>query len=166
MNQSDIHTLFAYNYWANARILDAAGKVTPEQYIAPAGLSFGSLRGALVHTYGSEFIWRMRCQEGVSPPGFSSQADFPTLDALRQAWAQEERAMRAFLATLSDERLGQTVKYTSTTGMGYETVLWNILAHLVNHGTQFRSEAAVALTAYGQSPGDLDLMLFFRQQKS
>jgi uncharacterized damage-inducible protein DinB len=42
--------------------------------------------------------------------------------------------------------------------------LWHLLAHVVNHGTQFRSEAAVAPTVYDHSPGDLVLLRFFRQQ--
>jgi len=163
MNKNDILTLYDYNYWANARVLKAAANVSPEQFVAPYKVSHGSLRGALAHVLAAETIWRLRCQEGISPAALPADSEFPSLEALRVRWAEEEQSMRSFLASLTDERLSQKIQYTTTKGVPFENVLWHLLAHVVNHGTQFRSEAAIALTAYGQSPGDLDMLIFFRQ---
>jgi uncharacterized damage-inducible protein DinB len=38
--------------------------------------------------------------------------------------------------------------------------VWQTIVHVVNHGTQHRSEAAAILTGYGQSPGELDFDTF------
>jgi uncharacterized damage-inducible protein DinB len=43
-------------------------------------------------------------------------------------------------------------------------VLWHCLLHVANHGTQHRAEAAAILTAYGASPGDLDVTLFLNER--
>jgi uncharacterized damage-inducible protein DinB len=164
MNKQDIQFLYDYNYWANARILAASAKVTPEQFVAPANLSHGSLRATLVHTLGTEVVWRRRCQEGHSVTAMLSESELSTLETLTAYWHSEEVTMRAYLGTLTDDGLNQPIKYKTLKGVPHENTLWNLLAHVVNHGTQFRSEAAVALTVYGQSPGDLDLLLFFRQK--
>ena len=165
MNKTDILTLYDYNYWANERILEATAQVSPNQLIAPAKVSHGTLRGTLVHILGAEVVWRLRCEEGVSPSAMPADSEFTSLDSLSQRWDKEEKAMRAYLASLHDEELNRPVRYTTTKGVPYENILWHLLVHVVNHGTQFRAEAAVVLTEYGQSPGDLDMLLFFREQK-
>jgi uncharacterized damage-inducible protein DinB len=164
MNQNDILTLFDYNYWATARVLNTAAKLTLDQFTALAGLSHSSVRGALAHTLIAEIVWRLRCAEGISLTALPADSDFPTVDVLRERWHDEEQKMRTYLKSLTDEALNRTVSYKTTKGVPYENVLWNLLVHVVNHGTQFRSEAAVALTSYGQSPGDLDLLLYFREK--
>jgi uncharacterized damage-inducible protein DinB len=162
MNTDDIRILYEYNYWANARVLKAASGLPPEQLTALARLSHGSLLGTLVHTLGTEIVWRLRCHEGVSPSALPAESEFPTLDAVTARWADEEQKMRSYLASLSDQALTATVRYKTTKGVPSENVLWQLLVHVVNHGTQFRAEAAVALTDHGQSPGDLDLLVFVR----
>lgn len=163
MRVDDVRLLFDYNYWANGRILNAAKELTPEQYTANVpGLSMGSARATLVHALAAEQIWRRRCLEGASPTTLLQEADCPTLDTLSELWAGEEAAMREGLARLSDEALAGRLAYRTTDGRPMEETLWQLLAHLVNHGTQHRAEAAVALTAFGCSPGDVDLIVYLR----
>jgi len=38
--------------------------------------------------------------------------------------------------------------------------LWQQVVHQVNHATYHRGEVAATLTQLGQSPGDLDLLIF------
>ena len=164
MTTQDIAMLYDYNYWANARVLQAATRVSRGQLVAPARLSHGSLLGTLAHILGTEVVWRTRCQEGISLNAVPAESDFPTLEALRARWTDEERKMRSYLASLTDDGLRATLQYKSTKGVPFANVVWQILMHVVNHGTQFRGEAAVALTEYGQSPGDLDLLAFMRER--
>jgi uncharacterized damage-inducible protein DinB len=164
MIKNDILALYDYSYWATARVLNAAAQLTPDQFTAPAGLSHGSVRGALAHVLSAEIVWRLRCAEGISVSALPAETDYPTVDVLRERWHAEEQKMRAYLNSLVDEALNQTIQYKTTKGAPYENVLWHLLVHVVNHGTQFRSEAAVALTSYGHSPGDLDLLLYLREK--
>ncbi len=151
--------LYDYNYWANAKILDAAGQVNDAQFIEETPDSHGSLRGTLVHTVGAEWMWRSRWQ-GTSPTNELREADLPTLEAIRARWHEEEQQMRAFLSALQDEDVQRVVQYTNTEGKTYAAPLWQMMAHLVNHGTQHRSEAAAILSRLGHSPGEIDLLIF------
>ena len=164
MRAAEIQQLFDYNAWANDRVLQAAARLTPEQFTAPAPVSFGSLRGTLVHLLSAEWIWRMRCSAGISSDALLDDASFPTVDALRARFVLEAAQLRRFVAGLDDAALDRRVRYTNTKGTPFETPLWQVLLHVVNHGTQFRSEAAVVLTTFGASPGDLDLIGFLREK--
>jgi uncharacterized damage-inducible protein DinB len=166
MRAVEILDLYHYNYWANGRIIQAAAALSEGRFTAPAGVSFGSLHGTLVHIYGAEWLWRVRCQEGSSPSAMPTQESLPSLKALGERWLEEEHAMLAFLMGLQDEDLQRMVSYTNTRGVRYQNPLWQPLVHVVNHGTQFRSEAAVMLTQAGHSPGDLDFIAFLREAQT
>jgi uncharacterized damage-inducible protein DinB len=162
MKANEIIQLYEYNDWANARILDTTAGLSEAQFTAPvAKLSHTSLRGTLVHTLGAQWIWRSRCQ-GFSPTAVLSEADFTTLEILQARWQDEAREMLRFLESLSDGDLDRPIRYASTKGQPFENTLWHILTHVVNHSTQHRSEAALLLTEWGHSPGDLDFILYLR----
>jgi uncharacterized damage-inducible protein DinB len=161
MNKSDILLLYQYNQWSTNKILDAAAHVTAEQFLAPADFPHGGLRSTLVHALFAEWIWRMRW-EGNSPSDRLKPEDFPTFESLRARFAEEGAKLLAFVENVTEEQLNSTFTYATTDGKSRENVLWQVMAHVVNHGTQHKTEAAALLTSFGQSPGDIDLIIFLR----
>jgi uncharacterized damage-inducible protein DinB len=164
MNISSIHLLYNYNYWANGQILTTAAKVAEAQFLAPAEFPYGGLRGTLLHIFDAEYGWRQMFETN----SFGEDLDralVSNLQSLKEQWGREEQAMRAYLNRLSDEEMDIHLKYTADNGEPRDRVLWHCLVHVVNHGTQHRSEAAALLTRYGQSPGNLDFTVFLTQVK-
>jgi uncharacterized damage-inducible protein DinB len=162
MNTQDFQFLYDYNYWARDRILENAAKLSQKQYLEPKPYSHGSIHNTLAHVLSAEWIWRMRCQEHNSPTAMLAAADFPSLESLQERWRQEEERMRAYLHGLTDQELQGVVQYKRMGGEPQQNVLWHLLSHVVNHGTEHRSVLAAELTAYGYSPGDLDIIRFTR----
>ena len=160
MNKQDILLLYKYNQWTNKKILGATSMVTQEQFLAPASFPHGGLRGTLVHALFAEWIWRNRW-EGTSPTVRLKPDDFPTFEALRTRWVEEEKLLMAFVENVTEERLNSKFSYKATDGTPHERILWHAMAHLVNHGTQHKTEAAAMLTDFGQSPGDIDMIFYF-----
>lgn len=162
MRVQEIQTLYRYSYWATARILRAAAGVPPEQF-ATAALGTCQMRDTLAHMVAAEHGWRLRWQ-GTSPRSLPGPQEFPTLESIQAFAAKEQRLMLEFIGQLSDERLQQPFEYTTTRGVPCRDILWQSMLHVVNHGTQHRSELALLLTELGCSPGDLDIVIFIREQ--
>ncbi len=174
MRIDEIKLLYDYNDWADARILAACARVSPEQYAAPTscGTGRGGLRATMVHLLDN--IWQQRITlQGYYRDPLADEAAydatelhedaFPTFAALRVRWMTEQREMRAYLDTLTEETLNGTIRYVIP-GAVRERVVWQILVDVILHATQHRSEAAALLTSYGQSPGDFDFILFMNER--
>jgi uncharacterized damage-inducible protein DinB len=162
MNKQDIQMLYEYNRWANARILGAAERIGEAQFLAPTAFPHGSLRATLVHILFGEWVWRMRWQGSPQHVPWRPE-DFPTFASLKRRWLEEEPLLMEFVDGLTEKRLEAEFDYISTEGNPHRRVVWEAMAHLVNHGTQHRSEAAAMLTDMGQSPGDIDLIVFLNE---
>jgi uncharacterized damage-inducible protein DinB len=154
-----VRHLYDYNAWANARVLDTAAQLTREQFVAPGGASFDSVRDTLVHTMSAQWLYLERWQ-GRSPRAWPEVSTFGDIAAVRGRWDEVERDTRSFVAGLDDARLAAPLSYVNMQGETWTYPLWQQMLHQVNHATQHRSEAAVLLTQMGHSPGWLDLLYF------
>ncbi len=170
MKIDEIKLLYDYNDWADARILAACARVSPQQYAAPTSFPTGrgGLRATMVHLLDNIWQWRITLQGYYKEPLADEAAydatelhedAFPTFAALQERWRTEQREMRAYLDTLTEGTLNGRIHYVIP-GAVREHVVWHILLDVIIHATQHRSEAAALLTGYGQSPGDFDFLPF------
>lgn len=171
MKIDEIKLLYGYNDWADMRLLAACARVSPEQYAARDSYGHGGLRATMVHILDN--IWQQRITlQGYYQNPLADEAAYdatelhedalPTFALLQKRWKIEQQEMWAYLNTLTDETLNNTIRYVIP-GAVRQRVVWHILVDLILHATQHRSESAALLTSYGQSPGDFDFMLFQKE---
>ena len=149
MQTTDVRYLFAYDRWATTRILDAAVGIDEATWSEPNAIGERGLGGILVHALGAYQRWHHGLSDSAGEPPRLERGALPTVAGLRALWETEWPSMEAWLATLDDAALAAI----EADGVPF----WVALAHVVNHGTQHRAEAAALLTSAGHSPGDLDL---------
>ena len=166
MNFTYFQALFEYNHWRNHKILNTAAQVQSWQLNAPTTYPWVSLRGTLVHTMGAELLWFQRLHDGISPPALLPKDDFPDLQSIVARWSAIETNWRNWLNELDDATLAQVKSFNLLSGApAPSNPLWGCLMHVVNHGTQHCAEMAQMLTDYGQSPGNIDLLVYLREEK-
>ena len=159
MRPDEVRMLYEYAWWARDRLLAAAEGMTDEEFGRQNGFTYGSLRGILVHAMDAEASWGSRfLGEEVAPP--PSDGELSSVEALRARWSAEESRLRRFLAAVTEASLREDFVLRRRNGEERRTPLWVVLTHVVNHGTQHRSEAAEALTMGGRSPGSLDFTTY------
>ena len=163
MTPEEMRTLYEFNAWANHRSLEAAAKLTNEQFTKPMGSSFGSVRDTLAHICGAEWIWLERF-EGRSPASFPNASDYVDVAILRAKWAEQEGRLLAFVAALKQEDLNRVLEYKTMKFGVYSNPLWQAMQHVVNHGTYHRGQVTTLLRQLGAQPILTDLMHYYRER--
>jgi len=163
MNVEDFRTLYDFNSWANRRTLESCSSLTPEQFARDLGSSFGSVRDTLVHICGAEWLWLERWH-GRSPKEIPTPAGFPDFESVRRRWAEVERDLLDYVASLTQEDVQRVMKFKTMNGTEYAQPLGQCLQHVANHSTYHRGQIATLLRQLGAKPVGTDMIAFYRMQ--
>jgi uncharacterized damage-inducible protein DinB len=166
MTPDYIRILIDYNYWARDRSIASAETLSAEQLRKPMGSSFSSVLDTLIHLRYAEWVWLSRWQ-GTSPTAPPDTSGITTIALLRESWQPIERDLRAFVGSLSAVDLQQPLAYTMMNGQASTSLSWQMIVHLVNHGSYHRGQIATMLRQLGAKPAQpTDMIAFFREQSA
>ena len=163
MNTDDFRLLYDFNAWANQRTLDACAALTHEQFTRDLGSSFRSVRDTLAHIYGAQWVWLERWH-GRIPPALPSPADFPDFETVKRRFAEIDRNLIDYAASLSAEDLQRVLDYRTLAGTPNAQPLWQMLQHVANHSTYHRGQVTTLLRQLGAKATATDLIYFYRER--
>jgi uncharacterized damage-inducible protein DinB len=145
-------------------MLAAIEPLSADQYVKDLGNSFRSVRDTVVHVYSAEWVWYSRWQ-GTSPTAPIPFDRFPDLAGLSAAWRELERLIREFVDGLDEAGLARVIDYRLMNGQPGRSAFWQMIQHVVNHGSYHRGQITTMLRQLGAAPPkSTDLIAYYREK--
>ncbi len=160
MRHAEVETLFDFLYWLRDRVLACAADLPPDGLVTADAINGRDLRATLIHELDVEWSWRERLQGVSHADGSASELvsdDYRTVADIAEHWNRDEVEMRAWLASLSDDALAADCDVEGKAGYPLSA----FVTHIVIHGVEQFTDAAILLTRAGHSPGDLEFLDFW-----
>lgn len=157
MNASAFRHFYDYHFSENRKMWDVyVTSLSYEQFTQDVSYSNGSVRNQVVHILSTDDGWFSEVQ-GIEPAGPLPVADFDDRKIIRSHWDTIEQNMRLYLATLQDEMLFEKpIKFEEDKDL----TLWQVLIHVVNHGTDHRAQLLRLLNDLGVKTGPQDYIFY------
>jgi uncharacterized damage-inducible protein DinB len=156
MNADAFRQLYEYHFAENRALWEKyVVRITDAQLNQDLAYSHGSIRDQVSHIVDVDDAWfsdlrNAKPRKPLEPP------DDVRLEHIRARWDEVERDMRAYLETVHDETL--LAKPLSGEDEGLR--LWQILLHVVNHGTDHRAQILRALHDLGLETSSQDYVFY------
>jgi uncharacterized damage-inducible protein DinB len=158
----DFASLFAFNRWANRKMLDACRQLTPAQYGAEPVPGWSSVRATVFHIAVVTEGW-LRGLAGDPDDTFPTEAEVATVNDAERLLDRAYGRLDALLPTLTPERLATPITLRRRGRMA-TLPPWAVLRHVVNHTTYHRGQVASKLKRFGVQQPETDLVYWAFEQ--
>jgi uncharacterized damage-inducible protein DinB len=158
MQRADVTALVDYLYWLRDGALARAGQLSTAAFLATGTVSYRDLRSTLVHELDIERSWRLRLQGAPKADwdAFLAPDGYADLAAIADHWRRDETEMRDWLSGLAEPDIDAPMSVNGLDGFPLSTYL----LHVVMHGVESFSAAALLLHHAGHSMGDIGYLDF------
>ncbi|MEO9589807.1 MULTISPECIES: DinB family protein [Marinobacter] len=162
--------LAAYNQWMNAKVYEAAGRLSASELTKDRGAFFGSILGTLNHIVVADTLWFKRFVTHPSSldsfqavvdlenPKSLDQILFDDLDGLKEHRIWLDRQIIEWTSLLSEEDLDFVLTYHNMKGIPASKRYSILVLHFFNHQTHHRGQVSTLLSQMGVDVGVTDLL--------
>lgn len=158
MNADAFRQFYDYHFKENRKIWDRyVSQLSLEQFTQPFEYSRGSIRDQVIHLMDAEEVWFSELQ-GVEPSEPVAPAELDDRPLLRARWDRVEQTIRAYLTDLRDEML--FAKPIREPEEDRDLIVWQVLLHVANHGTDHRAQLLRALNDLGMKTAYQDYIFY------
>lgn len=149
-----VQSFIKYNDMMCRRVWESIRQLTDEQFVTPIDYSHGSIRDLMIHMTAVDGRW-LRALQGVPDSRTYSlnPQDYLDREDAYDIWNATARELLNFTDSLDEDRLDETA-------IGMYGPTWQVLFHLVNHGTDHRAQVLRAIHDFGGETFDQDYILF------
>jgi len=158
MNANAFRHFYDYHFTENRKIWDAYITILSyEQFTQNANYSHGSARDQIVHLMSVDELWFSELR-GFEPSEPIPTVDFDDRKIIRAHWDSVEQSMRDYLGSLQDEMLFD--KPIKEPEEDKDLIVWQVLLHVVNHGTDHRAQILRLLNDLGVKTESQDYIFY------
>ncbi|MBC7870442.1 MAG: DinB family protein [Chitinophagaceae bacterium] len=157
MNADAFRHFYNYHFSENRKIWDT--HITPlsqKQFTQHIDYSVGSVRNQIVHLMRVDNDW-FRGLQGLEIPESLTPPNFDDRKIIREHWDNVEQNMRDYLANLRDDMLFEK---PFADGEDKDLILWQVLLHVGNHGTDHRAQLLRLLNDLGVKTPPQDYIFY------
>lgn len=157
--KDELASLYAYNRWANERVVVSLRALAPGDYTRELGGGWPSLRSTFVHLAGATNAWSVRFG-GKDATSLPKEEDLPLLENAVTLLEFAQSKLEPFLATLTPARTSEPFTWKNLSGAERTAPFWTVLRHVVNHCTYHRGQIASMIRRVGGKPLATDMVVW------
>ena len=157
MDVNAFRNFYGYHFAENRKLWDQhISALTPAQFTQPFAYSRGSVQDQVLHLIEAEEVWFCELRNAdfsgpYQPDGADDRGE------IRAYWDGVETMMRAYLDSLQDADLATR---PITFEEDKDLLVWQVLLHVANHGTDHRAQLLRTLHDLGRQTQSQDYIFY------
>ncbi len=137
-----------YHLWANQKLFEVILALQEDQHQKEVPSSFYSLYKTILHIWDAESIWwqRMKMQERFVRPSENFKG---SMQDVCDGLMQQSKQWSDWITNASDASIDHVFAYQNSKKEQFKQPVWQMLLHVLNHGTYHRGQLVNILRQLG-----------------